>query len=213
MPSPSSSSLSREDILTAAETLFERFGYNGTSMRQLANAIGLKAGSLYSHISSKEELLCAIVDRIAWQILAACRSAAEMNAPPRERLRAFIIGHLECMARQPKMANVLLLEWRSLPPARKAAIRSMRDEVEKILTKIIADGQETGEFRSVQVKWVRFVLLSAVNWTSQWFDPKGPNTPEEIADGFLDVILAGIGGSRLNTSPSSPSRVRRLKKT
>jgi hypothetical protein len=88
----------------------------------------------------------------------------------------------------------------------------MRDEVEKILTKIIADGQETGEFRSVQVKWVRFVLLSAVNWTSQWFDPKGPNTPEEIADGYLDVILAGIGGSRLNTPPSSPSGVRRLKK-
>jgi TetR/AcrR family transcriptional regulator, cholesterol catabolism regulator len=212
VPSPSTSSMSREDILTAAEALFERFGYHGTSMRQLADAIGLKAGSLYSHISSKEELLCAIVDRIAWQILAACRSAGEMNASPRERLRAFIIGHLECMARQPKMANVLLLEWRSLPPARKEAIRKMRDETERILAKIITDGQKAGEFRSVEVKWIRFVLLSAVNWTSQWFDPKGPNTPEEIADGFLDVILSGINSQRATISRSASSGVRRLKK-
>lgn len=184
--------VTREDILRATEELFERHGYHATSMRQIADAVGLKAGSLYSHIASKEEILCDIVGRIASDLLLASQAARDLDAPPTERLRAFIRGQLEAIARHPKMANVLLMEWRSLPMPQKNTIRRMRDGYEKNLEKIITDGQVSGEFRGLNPKWVRFVILSTINWASQWLDPNGPNTPAEIADGFLDVVLQGI---------------------
>jgi AcrR family transcriptional regulator len=189
-------SVSRDQIVRAAEKLFNLNGYRATSMRQIADAVGLKAGSLYSHIGSKEEVLRQILDDVAKEILDSAYAARDLNGTPREQLYSFVRGYLKAVGQRPAIARILLFDWRSMPPARQRAIRGMRDTFEKILDAIIAEGQRTGDFRKLDPKWVRLVLLSALNWAGQWFDPKGSNTPHEIADELLNVMLQGIAVSR-----------------
>lgn len=182
----------REQILTAAMRLFSEKGYHATSMRDIAEALGLQAGSLYVHIDSKEEVLFEIVDRAADQFIGTIAPVAAADRPAAERLREALRAHLQVMARNLDTATVFFHEWKFLEGHHRAQIVAKRDQYEQHFRRIVADGIESGEFRPVDVRLAALALLSMANWFYHWFSPDGPLNATDVADGFADLILEGL---------------------
>ncbi|WP_216319729.1 TetR/AcrR family transcriptional regulator [Deinococcus aestuarii] len=190
---PGPSSERKEQIYRTAARLFSEVGYRSTSMRDIAAALGIKAGSLYSHIEGKEELLWGIVTRIADEFDEALRPAGEASLSPSERLRSALTAYTEVVTRNLEYATVLFSEWRQLPPERQAQVKARRDAVERVFRDIIREGVGAGQFvPDTDVKLTAVLALSGANWLPNWFKPEGSLGPQEVAQTFAALLLRGI---------------------
>lgn len=182
----------KRQIEDVASTLFSARGYAATSVRDIARALDLQGGSLYAHISSKEDVLWTIVSRAAERFHAAARPIANSDAPAAERLRGMIRAHVQVVTDDIEHAIVFLHEWRFLGPERRAAIARQRDAYEAYFRAVIAEGMANGEFRPADRKMAGLGILSALNGIAQWYRPDGPLTPDGIASSVADLFLRGL---------------------
>lgn len=185
----------RADILTAAEQLFSQSGYHRTSMRDLAKAVNLQGGSLYTHISSKEEVLWEIVNRAADQFIAGAESVST-DLLPAERVAALVAVHLSVIAREIQHATIFFHEWRFLSPERRAAILARRDEYQAYFRRAIEDGVASGAFQAGDPELATLFVLSALNWACQWYRPDGRLALEDLTHEYSALILRALGGSQ-----------------
>jgi AcrR family transcriptional regulator len=189
----------RAEMVTAAARLFSERGYHGTSMRHLAEALGLLRGSLYAHIGSKEELLFDVVNEGADRFLERAQVAVGLAAPARDRLRIFLIGHVETVIEHLDAATVFLNEWRYLSDDLRELIQTKRDDYEACVRSIITKGIERGEFRvDLDVPLAARLVLSAGNWVYAWYRPGGPLTPTQVGEEFAELLVRGL-------EPDSPA--------
>lgn len=185
------------EMLTAAARLFSERGYHGTSMQDLADALGLQRGSLYAHIGSKEELLYDVVHEGAERFLIRGRAAAALQAGARVKLRAFLVGHAETVAEHQNAATVFLTEWEYLAPELRHEVETARDEYEGIVRSIIEEGIASGQLRpDTDVRFAATLVLSAGNWMYTWYRPGGELGPKEIGQRLADLLLTGIEGEK-----------------
>jgi TetR/AcrR family transcriptional regulator, cholesterol catabolism regulator len=183
----------RADLVRAAARLFSERGYHGTSMQHLGDALGLLRGSLYAHIGSKEELLFEVVDEGAERFIARGEGAAALVGSAEDRLRAFLVRHVETAIEHLDAATVFLNEWRYLSAERRALIQAKRDRYEAMLTGIVAEGIASGEFREdADVRFATLLVLSAGNWVYEWYRPEGALGPSEIGRRFSELIVHGL---------------------
>jgi TetR/AcrR family transcriptional regulator, cholesterol catabolism regulator len=178
----------RELILDQAARLFGRRGYHATSMRDIGEAAGLLPGSLYAHIASKEDLLHEIVVRAAGEFLGVVEAVRAVAASPQERLRRAMRGHVRVVADNLDEAWVFHHEWKALTGERRDDVRRLRRRYEEMWDDIVRDLPGADDPR-----FARLLVLSAANWTYTWYRPQGPLSPEEVADRFTDLLLAGLG--------------------
>jgi TetR/AcrR family transcriptional regulator, cholesterol catabolism regulator len=179
----------KDQILEKAAELFSQRGYHATTMRDLGEVTGLLPGSLYAHFSGKEEILYQIVIEAARQFLGGMEALRAQPAPPEEKLRAAMRAHIEVVARDLEGARVFLHEWRALRGGRRSEIRKLRRRYEELWDEIIR------EVAPADPKLARLLVLSAANWTYVWYRPDGPLGPEEIADRYSELLLAGLSGN------------------
>ena len=183
----------REAILEAAMHLFGKHGYSGTSMRDIAGAVGVLPGSLYAHIASKEALLANIVDDGIGRFLAAVRPLACSDAPPADRLRAMVIAHVGVVADNPERSLVVLHQWRFLGEKSIAAAIDKRREYEQAFIGVIEDGMKAGAFRAdLNLRIAVLTILGALNWTPEWLSPEGRLAPGIIGGLIADTLLVGV---------------------
>jgi AcrR family transcriptional regulator len=165
----------REDVIAAAGRLFAARGYHGTSMRDLGRELGLHGSSLYSHVTSKEDLLVAVVDRGAERFEHSAEQALSDHDTPIERLRALIGGHIDVVLDHTDEAKTFLDEARSLDDPARRRIRDARNSYESRYRRVIADGVESGEFAAgTDPKIATIFILSILNAVERWYDPAGP---------------------------------------
>src|SRR3954471_20580636 len=151
-----------------AARLFAERGYHGTSINDLAGALGIQKASVYSHIKGKEDLLA----EIALAGAAAFHDALDEvpdDVPRAERLRLALRAHLGVVDRQLDVATVWLQEWRYLSgPARAAFVRERRRYESRIRPLFEAAGQ-AGDLRDdLDVRHATLAFLSLGNWASTW---------------------------------------------
>lgn len=183
----------REQILATAERMFSERGYHATSMRDIAAALDLKGGSLYSHINGKQDLLWWSLERAADQFKAAITPFIEGDAPAIERLRGAIAAHVRIVAENLPAATVYFHEWRFLDGARRAEFLARRDAYERAMRAIVSDAVAEGDFPStVEPKWATLLILSAANWLYQWYNPRGALSANEIAERFTGMLFHGF---------------------
>jgi AcrR family transcriptional regulator len=185
-PTPRRAELERE-----ARRLFAERGYHATSMEDLARAVGLRRGSLYAHIASKSELLVATVERGA-EAFAGALDAALAAVPQGhvDRLRSALRAHVGVIAAEPDAAACFLWEWRHLAGAERARAIALRDAYQQRVRGLFADGVQGGAFRpDLDVGAAMLAFLSLGNWTATWYRADGPRTPDEIADGFCELLV------------------------
>jgi TetR/AcrR family transcriptional regulator, cholesterol catabolism regulator len=185
----------RDAIMDAAMHLFGKQGYSGTSMRDIAGAVGVLPGSLYAHIASKEALLVEIVDDGIHRFLAAVRPHVESDVTPAEKLRAMVIAHLAVVADNPERSLVVFHQWRFLGEGNIQAAIGKRRDYEQAFIGVIDDGIKSGAFRAnLNRRIAVLTILGALNWTPEWLSPDGTLSPEEVGGVIADTLLMGVRG-------------------
>jgi AcrR family transcriptional regulator len=184
---------SRAAINDAAVRLFGQQSYTATTMRDIARAVGILPGSLYAHISSKEELLFDVVDAGIVGFLDAVRPFLERSGTPEERMRGAIKAHVNEAAAHPERSLVVFHQWRFLgDKARQDAIEKRR-EYERVFLSILEDGIGDGSFaRPKSNRLAIFAMLGALNWIPEWYSPSGRSTPDQLGDAMADTLLHGL---------------------
>jgi AcrR family transcriptional regulator len=184
----------RRRIEDVASALFRERGYAATSVRDIARALDVQGASLYAHMTSKEDVLWAIVERAAERFEQAADDAARATADggATERLAALVRAHVEVITSDPGAASVFVHEWRSLGAERRAGIAERRDAYEGRVRRVIEDGMAGGEFALTDPAVAAAFVLSAVNGLASWYRPDGRLASDRIADHFVDLALRSV---------------------
>lgn len=196
----------REIIIKAAGRLFREKGYECTSVRDLATAVGLQSGSLFFHFKSKEEILVSLLEGGLLRAAAILERHLAKAVTPREKLSAILHGHLEAILHEERDAfYVVLRDWRTLSPSSRKKVIALRDQYENRIAISLDELSRTGLIPQ-NTRLFRLFLLGALNWTVQWYRPDGGLTIEQLADNFLDIMLPGplpaLTSRRMRKSPS-----------
>src|SRR3954447_23972451 len=164
--------MSRKDELSRqAARLFAAKGYHGTSVGDLAEALGVQKGSLYAHIEGKEDLLYETMRTGAAAFHGALDELPE-DAPPAEKIRLALRGHLRVVAEQLDVATVFVQEWKYLEGARREEFVAERRRYEERIRDLLREGRDLGELRSdLDEGAAALLLLSAANWAYTWLQP------------------------------------------
>ena len=182
----------RTELAREAARLFAEKGYHGTSVGDIAAAMGVQKGSLYAHMDSKQDLLYEAMREGAEAFHAALDEVPEDLAAP-ERIRLALRGHLRVVAEQLDVATVFVREWRYLEGERRGAILAERRRYEERFRALFRDGREHGELRAdLDDASAALLALSSANWAYTWLRP-GADT-DALADSFFAVLLDGMRG-------------------
>jgi AcrR family transcriptional regulator len=191
----------REELVDVATRLFAERGYHGTSMADLAAAMGVQKGSLYSLTDSKQELLVTIAREGAAAFHGALDRVTEDGAPL-ERIRVALRGHLATVAAQVDSATVFTREWRFLEEPERAAFRSERRRYEERWHDLLREAAERGALRAdLDVDAAVLLVLSAANWAYTWLRPEADT--DALADRFFAILVDGIRGYSLGPRDST----------
>jgi len=182
----------RAELTREAARLFAERGFHGTSMGDLADALGVQKGSLYSLTGSKQELLYATMRAGAHAFHAVLDDVPD-DVPALERIRRALRGHLRVVSEQLDVATVFTREWRYLEEGYREQILAERRRYEQRWRALFQDGVESGDLRTdVDAAAATLLVLSAANWAYTWLVP-GRDT-DELADRFTALLVDGIRG-------------------
>lgn len=176
----------RERILDVAAESFLSRGYEGTSLRQLADAVGMKAGSLYYHFASKDELLTEVLRRGIDVMHTAFDDADErtLGASGELRVAAHVRAHLAALFENGPYTAAHVTTFRTAPEHVRSDIVRLRDSYEARWTALLTDLQAEGTLvHGVNINLARLSLFGAMNSSVEWFDPDRGNL-----DDFAAVI-------------------------
>jgi AcrR family transcriptional regulator len=189
----------RDELVGVAARLFAERGYHGTSMADLAEAMGVQKGSLYSLTESKQELL-VVVARAGATAFHAALDRVPDDAPPLERIRSALKGHLATVAAQLDSATVFTREWRFLEEPERTAFRGERRRYEERWHDLLCDAADRGALRAdLDVDAAVLLVLSAANWAYTWLRPASDT--DALADRFFAILVDGVRGY----APSRPA--------
>lgn len=183
--------LSLDRILAESARAFGRRGYYGTTLDEIADALGVTKAALYYHVKSKEELLFLCHQRSLDIGTEGFRQAQAQSVRPDEQLRIIIEHYIRGMTSE-LTGNAILLEEEALAPRHFRRIIARRDEYERRLRRVIQQGVEAGVFVACDAKLVAFAILGAVNWIPKWYKASGPRPGKEIAEAFASYLVRGL---------------------
>lgn len=164
----------REDVVRAAGRLFADRGYHGTSMRDLGKELGLGGSSLYSHVSSKQDLLVEVVEEGARLFEESAEKAMATEGSAADRLDALIAGHVDVVVDNIDVARTFLNEARMLDAVHRSRVVDARDHYEELFRTVIRAGSDDGSFASdVDPKTASIFILSILNAIERWYHPEG----------------------------------------
>jgi AcrR family transcriptional regulator len=186
------SSPRRSELARVAARLFAEKGYHGTSIGDLAEALGVQKGSLYAHIQGKEDLLYETMRTGAAAFHAALDEIPEQLLAT-EKLRLALRAHLRVIADQLEVATVFVQEWKYLEGARLEEIVAERRRYEERIRELFREGREQSELRTdLDEGAAALLFLSAANWAYTWLKP-GADT-DALADRFYVLVMDGMRG-------------------
>jgi AcrR family transcriptional regulator len=183
----SSGAKTRDAIFAAGLQLIYRYGYEAASLRRIAAEVGIREGSLYNHIASKQALLFQLVedhmDRLLASLDAALRGVSGFDA----RIRAFIAFHLTYHMERQAEVFVINSELRSLEAESRAAIIAKRDRYEAALVDILREGAVAEPAIAAKA------IIAMLTGICTWFRPGGRLSIDRLVDLYTQLVLDGVG--------------------
>ena len=182
-----------QSILDAATKLFIQRGFDGTSMYDIADALGVTRTAVYYYFKNKEAILAALtegVTRIAGQIAEQLADHKELE--PISALRKLVVQHTNLILDHSLQFRVVERNEERLPPKRREGARRSRQTVLNNFTAVIERGVQSGQFRQVDPRIAAFAMLGMCNWTAWWYQPGGRRSREEIASMLADFAVKAL---------------------
>ena len=183
-----------ELVEVATQVFYER-GYDGASLQDIADRLGMLKGSLYYYIHTKEDLLFEVISAVYEAGLAAILSAAATPGDPLERLERVIIAHVEQTCRNLVATAVYLHELTSLPTALRKKVDGR--SYQGVFLELLREAQEAGQLRpDVEPHLTMFWILGSTNWVYRWFHHRGQFTASKVALDFADLAINGVASKK-----------------
>ena len=184
--------MNRDRILEAAAQIFATKGFHAASMQDIAEAVSLQKGSLYHHVSSKQEILAEILDRALDLLTERFVAVTGGQEDPLSKFRLAVRSYVQSMSEFRDPASVLLLEYRSLTRDLQQQHIVRRDRYEQLWRTLIEDGCTSGVFWTADPAMSSRAILGALGWVITWYRPEGKLTADEIADLYSELFLSGL---------------------
>jgi AcrR family transcriptional regulator len=184
----------RDEAVRQAARVFARRGYDQTSMQELAHELGIAAGSLYHYFGGKLHLLEAICDALMEPLLARAQELELRNLDAREHLDLLVRAWVDHVVELRDHMLVFQQERHVIEAgAQWTGVRRRRKSFERRVEDVLARLEAGGHARYGDRRLALSALLGMVNHTAQWYRPAGRRTPEAIAQGYLDLLVARPG--------------------
>ncbi|MGY4313072.1 TetR/AcrR family transcriptional regulator [Bradyrhizobium sp. JR3.5] len=171
--------------------IFER-GYEAMSLRQLAAEVGIQAGSLYNHISTKQDLLFDLVQEHINDLLRELDLALEGKADPVEQLRAFVAFHVSYHMTRKREVFIANSELRSLDAKNYDVVVALRGAYEQRLAQILTEGVSDGVFEVGDIQIATFAIIALLTGLCTWYRPGGRLTRDAIIAAHEKLVLSGV---------------------
>ena len=176
---------------TAARIILQK-GYDGTSVSDIAVALGITKAGLYHYISGKTELLYEIMkfglEELDQQVMIPAQAIADAE----QRLRFVIATHARLVMEGEGAVTILVDEARALSPVQNRKVTKLKraylDFIRKTLDELNADGK----LRSVNTTVAAFSIIASINWLSRWYQSEGTLSKAEIAEQTADIAFNGV---------------------
>jgi len=183
----------RERILFTAARLFREYGFEKTTVREIAKACDLLPGSLHYRYRAKEDILVDMMGVAIEKTIHGITEAISGTQDPLQQVRAALQAHIDVLLSGDDLTYVLLFEWRSLRgDARKEIIRE-RDRYERCWATMLDALKEQRLIRpDVDTHLFRLIGLGAINWMATWYKKGGEYSLDEIGESLWSVISRGI---------------------
>ena len=178
-----------------ATRLIALHGFEGMNLRMLADAVGLKAGSFYNHIESKESLLHTLLADTMQQLMAGLDTALAPAQGPADALHRFVAFHIEFHAQRRDEVFIGNAELRSLSDAHRADIVARRDAYEQRLGAILRAGQRAGVFATGDVRLAARALIAMLSGVCTWYRPDGRLGVKALVRQYTRMAFGAVGAA------------------
>lgn len=199
---PPAAADTRSQILAVAARLFGQQGYASTTLRQIADAAGIKAGSVYYHFDGKDEIAACVLDGGIAAMTAAVTERLAALGPgvgQRARLGAAVEGHLWGMLHHGDFTAAHIRIYRYVSDAARQRHRSVRSAYTQMWDDLLAAAAAAGALRSdIPVPLIRQYLVGALNWPVDWYDPQRGSVAQLAAHISAMVFDGIVVGPRLS---------------
>ena len=176
----------RADLVRVAARLFRERGFDGTTIRDIAHAVGMRSGSPFYHFANKHELLMAVMEEGLRLGLDRTTDAVDPALSASERFRQLVRTHYGILHDTGSdFIPVMLYDWRSLPAQYKRRIIELKDRYDAIWQGTLDELHEQGLLRA-DAKLARLMILGAMNFSATWYRAK-PRSAKRVD---LDELAA-----------------------
>lgn len=183
--------LKREAVLRTAVALFNEGGFHATSLDDVAKALNITKPTLYRYFANKDQILFECVRRGVEGIREAGAAVEKSGGTALERLKAYMHGYAIVMTQDFGMCVTRTADH-ELSKAARAHFRAGKRETDVTIRRVVEEGMKDGSIAPGDPRLVTFTLTGALNWIARWYDPKGPLSPEDIADGCVHTLVLGL---------------------
>jgi len=188
-----SNTISRKDeIRNAAAKLFGEKGFAASSVRDIANAVGLGAASLYNHMDSKDDLLTTICFRCAESFSEGMETIDSSAKNPLEKIEALIRLHIQIALHDKSSITVFNDEWRHLQEPFISSFLQLRRMYESTYLRIIREGMDQQLLEKRDPLLVYQLILSSLRWLHQPRVKKLKGSETEITEQIISLLIKGI---------------------
>ena len=184
----------REVLLREAAASFNRRGYHGTSLAEIAKKLGVTKAALYTYVPSKEELLYYCHDSAMDSAFESLQKAREEGSSGLQKLSAALRRYLELMLGEDG-GHVVLLEENAMKPVHVRIIIKRRDQFEQGLRELVAEGIKDGSIVSCNPKLAIFMVMGALNWSRKWYRPNGNWSGPQIALSLTQMLERSLASA------------------
>jgi len=184
----------RTQILRRAAELFQHQGVSGTSLEDIANAVGIKREGIYHYFKGRIDILLEVILPESRALAQSLKRILATNLNGEEKLHAAIENHLERFNPSYLEMSVALREDHfARNEDRLKELRGVWSDYESMWTELVEAGQKDGSYDpSLSPKAVVYGILGMCNWLSRWYDPAGPLTIDDIINTYFAMIFHGL---------------------
>jgi AcrR family transcriptional regulator len=181
----------RLEILRSAASVFTRSGFTRATMGEIAEKVQMAKGNLYYYFPSKQDLLFFCQDESLGRLIDQAAAISKSKARADDQLRALIAFHIKTILEE-LPGSTAHTDFRSLPGPLLRKVIKKRDRYEEAYRALIERGIKQGVFRKCNVKTAAWAILGALNWSVQWFSPKGEITVDELGQEFGALFINAL---------------------
>ena len=182
----------RAEIIEIAAKLFKIKGFTATTMRDIAEQVGIEAASMYNHIKSKDEILQAICFKISNEYISQLNAIENQSKSPVEKIKELIRLHVRIIITDIDSISVANNEWKHLSEEALTAFKDARRDYEQRFATIIEAGIAAGELQPINISVALFTILSAVRWVELWYKNDREISPEILEENIISLLMNGL---------------------